>query len=511
MKKVKALVLLSGGLDSILAVKILKNQKIKVTGISFKSYFFGVETAKKAARNLKIPLKVVDFSKEHLKMVKLPRYGYGKSMNPCIDCHILMLKKAKEIMKKGGFDFVATGEVLGERPMSQNKKSLELIKEESSLKGYLLRPLSAKLFKPTIPEKKGWVNRKELLDISGRSRKRQIILTKKWKIKEYPTPAGGCLLTDLEFGKRLKELFKRYPNCNGNDIEFLKIGRHFFIGQIKIIVGRNEEENKEIEKLAQPKDILIEMKNYPGPLTLLRKVDREVIPIISLEKARKLTQYYSTRARNKKGVEFKIFIKTNKKSFKETIETILKFLEQGEVVICPTDTVYGLICDATDKKAVGELFKIKKRQKTKPIPIFVKNIKMAKRLAFIDKKQEEFLKKVWPGKVTVVLKTKPKAKTIFPKGILSSDNKVGLRIPDYKPIADLFKKFNKPLTGTSANISGKPASIKIKEILKQFDNQKNQPGLIVDAGNLRESKSSTVIDLTNKKAKILRKGEIVIK
>ena len=204
-------------------------------------------------------------------------------------------------------------------------------------------------------------------------------------------------------------------------------------------------------------------------------------------------------------------VKISPKDLRGVIEKAIKAIKKGNILICPTDTVYGLICDATNKKAVGELFKIKKRKKTKPIPIFVKNIKMAKRLAFIDKKQEEFLKKVWPGKVTVVLKGKPEAKKIFPKGILSSDNKVGLRIPDYKLITDLFKKFNKPLTGTSANISGKSASIKIKEILKQFENQKNQPDLVIDAGNLRKSQPSTVIDLTNKKTKILRKGEIVIK
>ena len=221
-------------------------------------------------------------------------------------------------------------------------------------------------------------------------------------------------------------------------------------------------------------------------------------------------------------------VKISSENLREVIKKAIKAIKKGNVLICPTDTVYGLVCDATDKKAVGKLFRIKKRQKTKPIPIFVKNIKMAKRLAFIDKKQEEFLKKVWPGKVTVVLKRK---KGIKIYGV--DKNTIALRIPDYKLITDLFKtqhqskarcwtspvpkrsfwygEFNKPLAGTSANISGKPASIKIKEILKQFENQKIQADLVVDAGNLRESQSSTVIDLTNKKAEILRKGEITIK
>ncbi len=304
MRQSKALVLLSGGLDSILAAKVLKNQGIKVTALSFKSYFFNVSDAQKAAKHLRIPLKVVDFSKEHLKMVKSPMHGYGKSMNPCVDCHSLMLRKAKEIMKKEKFDFVATGEVLGERPMSQNLRALIIVEIQSSLKGYLLRPLSAKLLEPTIVEKKGLVNRDELLNISGRSRKRQIALAKKWKIKHYPTPAGGCLLTDPGFSKRLKELFDKYSSCDGNDIELLKLGRHFWEGKIKIIVGRNEEENKKIEKLREKRNILIEMETYPGPLTLIRNYGKERISNSILKKAQNLTQYYSVKARKKKDIKF---------------------------------------------------------------------------------------------------------------------------------------------------------------------------------------------------------------
>ena len=184
--RIKALVLFSGGLDSILAVKILQLQGIDVTGLTFVSYFFNNQSAKKAASKLKIKLKTVNFSEEHLKMVKKPKHGYGKSLNPCIDCHLMMLRKAKEIMNSPGsrekYDFVATGEVLGERPMSQNKKALDLIEKESGLKGFLLRPLSAKLLQPTILEKKRKIKRAELLDICGRSRKKQIALAKAFKI-----------------------------------------------------------------------------------------------------------------------------------------------------------------------------------------------------------------------------------------------------------------------------------------------------------------------------------------
>jgi len=306
--KLKALILFSGGLDSILAAKILMEQGIKITALNFKSYFFGPEIAEKSAKEIGLKLKVIDFSKEHLKMVKSPKYGYGSSMNPCIDCHILMLKKAKEIMKKEKFDFVTTGEVLGERPMSQNRKTLELIEKESSLKGYLLRPLSAKKLEETIPEKKKKISRQKLLNISGRFRKRQIELAQKWGIKEYPSPAGGCLLTDLEFGKRLKQLFEKYPKCEENDIEFLKLGRHFWDeagGQIKIIVGRNHEENLRIKKLAKKTDIIMEMKNYPGPTSLIRNyAKKKKILTKALERAKFLTKYYSTKARSKADAKF---------------------------------------------------------------------------------------------------------------------------------------------------------------------------------------------------------------
>jgi len=305
MKKLRAIVLFSGGLDSILAVKILMEQGIEVIPVFFKSYFFGPEIAQKSAKENGLKLKVIDFSKEQLKIVKKPKFGWGSAMNPCLDCHILMFKKAKELMKKLKADFVTTGEVLGERPMSQNKEALELVEKESSLSGYLLRPLSAKLLKETIPEKKKLIKREELLAIEGRSRKKQLELAEKFKIKEYPTPAGGCLLTDPEFGKRLKELLKNYPKFNDNDVELLKLGRHFWEGKVKIIVGRNHQENLKIKKLAQKKDVLIEMENYPGPTTLIRsyggKISKEI-----LEKAKKLTQSYSKKSLGKKDVKFKI-------------------------------------------------------------------------------------------------------------------------------------------------------------------------------------------------------------
>jgi len=305
MGKVKALVLFSGGLDSILACKILEKQKIEIVPIFFKSYFFGPETAQKSARENGLNLRVEDISKEHLEIVKKPKFGWGASMNPCLDCHILMLKKAKEIMEKEKFDFVATGEVLGERPFSQTRGALNIVERESSLKGYLLRPLSAKLLEPTIPEKKGLVKREKLFDIQGRSRKKQIELAKKFKIKWYPQPSGGCILTDLEFGKKLRDLLEKYPGFNGNDVETLKLGRHFWEGNVKIIIGRNFEENLKLETLKRNGDLIIKMKNYPGPTALIRSYQAK-IPNEILEKAKELILKYSKKARDKIDVKFSI-------------------------------------------------------------------------------------------------------------------------------------------------------------------------------------------------------------
>lgn len=201
-------------------------------------------------------------------------------------------------------------------------------------------------------------------------------------------------------------------------------------------------------------------------------------------------------------------LKVNSKNFNKIIKDTINYIKQGKVVICPTDTVYGLLADATNEKAVRKLLKIKKRRTQKPIPIFVKDLKMAKKLAYINKNQEKFLKKVWPGKVTVVLRRRKDCK--LPKILFGNKKTIGLRIPKYKIINQLLLIINLPLTGTSANISGKPASTKIKEVMKQFEKQpptKNgggQPDLIIDAGNLKPSRPSTVIDLT-KGFKILRK------
>ncbi|MDP2709448.1 MAG: hypothetical protein Q8O93_05430 [bacterium] len=271
----KALVLLSGGLDSLLAARVLMEQVIEVTGLSFKSCFFGTAKGKKVAEQLGIKHIAVDFADEHLVMVKNPKHGYGKNMNPCIDCHALMLKKAKEIMEGDGYDFVATGEVLGERPMSQNREALKIVEKESGLFGKLIRPLSAKLLDESDLEKTGIVNRGRLLDISGRSRARQLELVKKFGIKEFASPGGGCLLTDPVFSEKLLKILEFWPEANGNDIELLKRGRAFWLKDehdknILLVIGRDEQDNENLEKLALGGDIIIQPAEENGPTTLIR-------------------------------------------------------------------------------------------------------------------------------------------------------------------------------------------------------------------------------------------------
>lgn len=304
-KKVRALVLCSGGLDSTLAIKILEKQKIEVLALIFKSYFFSGKPAVKMAEEFNLPFRIFDFSEEHLKMVKNPKHGYGRAMNPCIDCHTLMLKKAGEIMLEEKFDFVATGEVLGERPMSQNLGALKVIEKQSGLYDYLLRPLSAKLLDPIAPERLKLINRDELLNISGRSRKRQMALAEELGIRNYPSPAGGCLLTDAIFGKRLEKIFEKDPDCGANDIELLKLGKHFWEEGSKIILGRNEEENKKLRDLTATGDILIELVDFNGPTAMIRSYQSGKIDNKAIERAKELTQYYSIKARGKKDLRFK--------------------------------------------------------------------------------------------------------------------------------------------------------------------------------------------------------------
>ncbi|MDI6797405.1 MAG: tRNA 4-thiouridine(8) synthase ThiI [Desulfatibacillaceae bacterium] len=271
-KKARALGLCSGGLDSILSALLLKKQGIAVTWISFETPFFSTDKAKQASALTGIPLIVREITDTYMEMLKNPRMGYGKNMNPCPDCHTLMFNLAGQIADEQGFDFLFSGEVLGQRPMSQNLSALNYVAKNSGYRDKILRPLSAKKLAPTQPEIQGLVDREGLMDFSGRSRKPQMALAKEMGIEQYPTPAGGCLLTDEGFGRRLKDLLAHegYSPVTRRDLVLLKHGRHFRINPAtKVIAGRNKAENASLAALADPAFDSIVRPAAPGPVVFV--------------------------------------------------------------------------------------------------------------------------------------------------------------------------------------------------------------------------------------------------
>jgi tRNA-uridine 2-sulfurtransferase len=266
----KALSVFSGGLDSILAAEIIRRQGIEVQAVFFETPFFISAKAKATADAVNLSIKIINITGRHLEVVKNPPHGYGGHMNPCIDCHALMFRIAGEMMDEEGAGFIITGEVLGQRPMSQNRGALSIIDRQSGMEGLILRPLSAKHLPVTIPEERGWIKRDEMMDFSGRSRKPQFELAGRFNITNYPSPAGGCLLTEEVFSRRLRDLMSSNPDFEVRDIELLKIGRHFRIGpRTKLIIGRKEEENDTIGSLVGEDDLLITTPSVPGPSALL--------------------------------------------------------------------------------------------------------------------------------------------------------------------------------------------------------------------------------------------------
>ncbi len=303
-KKAKALALLSGGLDSTLAVKLMLDQGVDVEAVNFVSPFClcrkGGCGAPEVARNLGIPLKTISAGDEYLRIVRKPRFGYGKNMNPCVDCRIFMLRKAKKYAEETGAAFIITGEVLGQRPMSQHGRTLSLIEQKAGLKGKILRPLSARLLSKTEAEEKGFVNTEALLDIEGRSRKKQIRLAEKMRVTGYSCPGGGCLLTYKEFAAKLKDLFEHKRRVSLNDVQMLKVGRHFRFGKNKIIVGRNETENNLLIRMKNPNDYCFEAQGCGSPMTLLQGPKTR----IAIEKAAELTAYHSDKKQGNLQVKF---------------------------------------------------------------------------------------------------------------------------------------------------------------------------------------------------------------
>lgn len=270
----KALVLFSGGLDSIIAVKIAQEAGLEVEAIHFVNPFHQniddhLQKVIETARRLKIQLHLVWFSDAYLRVIENPRYGYGKHFNPCIDCRIHQLKTAKEKMEEIGASILVTGEVLDQRPNSQRRDAMDIVERDSGVRGILLRPLCAKHLRPIPAELDGSIDREKLLDIKGRGRTQQMMLAKRFSIAEYPAPGGGCLLTYKEYGSKVRDLMIHDGNLNMHTIELLRYGRHLRLSPVvKLIIGKDQRENEILEKLATGNELLLEVVNEKGPVAL---------------------------------------------------------------------------------------------------------------------------------------------------------------------------------------------------------------------------------------------------
>lgn len=265
----RALALLSGGLDSVLAARLVMDQGIEVVGISFESPFFGSRGAREAAAELGIDIVVEDLGEELLRIATSPKHGYGKHVNPCIDCHALMIRRAAERLPELGASFIVTGEVVGQRPKSQMRFGLEAVERESGVGGLLLRPLSAKLLSPTIPEENGWIDRSRLLALHGRTRKPQMELARRFGITRYASPAGGCLLTDENYARGFRDL-AAHGELSIPAVKLLSVGRQFRLPRgAKLAVGRNHAENEALAGLEPPGARLVWAVDRKGPLGVL--------------------------------------------------------------------------------------------------------------------------------------------------------------------------------------------------------------------------------------------------
>ena len=293
-KKISAIVMMSGGLDSMIAVAVLKAQGIHVTGLSFETPFFNAGKARRAAALLGVPLIVEPFTDDLIPIIEHPKHGFGSCINPCIDCHAAMIRRAGLIADRDGITFIATGEVLNQRPMSQTKRALNIVAEESGYGNRLVRPLSAKLLPESEPERLGWVDRNRLLALNGRSRKPQQKVAAEYGITECPPSAGGCKLTEPHFAGRVHDLRRNGQLRDRRAVELLKIGRHFRLSStVKIIVGREAAENVQLEVMAQPGEVLLNVEVIPGPTTLVTGNPTEAN---ILEAARLCARYSDARA-----------------------------------------------------------------------------------------------------------------------------------------------------------------------------------------------------------------------
>ncbi len=305
-EKKKVVALLSGGLDSQLAIKMMQEQGFDVSAVAIKTPFCDFDCGRgcgfeirERADDLDVNLKTVYLGDEYIEMLKHPKHGIGAGFNPCIDCRSMMFDAAKKHMEEIGAEFIISGEVLGQRPMSQHAPALKTIEKESDLVGKIVRPLSAALLPETDPEKNGIIKRENLGMIRGRTRRNQLDMAKKYGIENPPNAGGGCLLTEPHFGIKAKDLFSHTKNPTINDIDLLKIGRHFRLDEeTKFIVGRNKDENEMIKAIALPGDILLEAKDFVGPVSILRGSNAKE----HLKFASSITLRYSDAPNNEQAI-----------------------------------------------------------------------------------------------------------------------------------------------------------------------------------------------------------------
>lgn len=271
----RCVALLSGGLDSMLAIRLMQEQGIEVEALNFKTIFTCCQDlSAHAARDIGVRLTVVGQEDDYLELIKKPQFGYGKGANPCVDCRIYMFEKAKVFMEQVDAKFIISGEVMGQRPMSQKRKDLAIISEKSDLEDLLLRPLSAKIMEPTLPEREGWVDREKLYGFFGRSRKGLIRLAHELGLKDIPTPSTGCSLTEPQFSRTVHDLIRNEPEKGRWDFELLNIGRHFRLDkQTKVVVGRDQTENDQIEYAHKLEDAsstaVLRPDNFMGPVAMV--------------------------------------------------------------------------------------------------------------------------------------------------------------------------------------------------------------------------------------------------
>ena len=323
MKQVTALALFSGGLDSILAVKLVESLGVKVIAVKFVTPFFDYELLENPEKYKQeildkygIEVTLHDLSYNYLDLLHNPSHGFGKNFNPCIDCKILMFSKAKELMAEHGASFMISGEVIGQRPMSQRRDTLRVIERDSDNDGLLLRPLSAQIMDPTKAETEGWVDREKLLNFSGRGRSRQISLAKEYGIADFPAPAGGCILADPILSKRIARIYRgdfviKANEISVTDVRFLLLGRQFLLPEgFWLILGRNEVENIKIDALAEENDIVLHMPDRPGPTALLRNAKKRLLSIQNkddiLSQASGLVVRYGKKIKEDVGAEVEI-------------------------------------------------------------------------------------------------------------------------------------------------------------------------------------------------------------